>query len=287
MLTLPRKTLSLSHKATMIVAGAALFTPTIAQADLMLYPTRLVITDNQRSARVEVINRGTEPETYRVNIFNRRMSETGEIVEAAAPQPGEKFADTMLVHSPSQITLQPGESQTVRVSVRRPSGLADGEYRSHLQFDRIADVTGPDDLESLSKPEKGQVSITVPVQIGASIPVIVRHGKTSATVTLSNLQLIAAKDDMQPLLAFTFNREGTQSVYGDIQATYTVESGKSVVVGQASGLAVYVPNATRTTRIPLVLPEGTALKGGSIRLTFSERPDAGGKLLAEATIAVP
>lgn len=272
---------------TSALAGLALIAPTVAHADLMLYPTRVVMTGNQRSAQVEIINRGTGPETYRINIVNRRMSETGEIVEVKEPQPGEQFANTMLVYTPRQVTLQPGESQTVRVSVRKPAGLADGEYRSHLQFDRVADATGAADLEAAAKPEKGQVAIVLQALIGASIPVIVRQGTTSATVSLSNLEVVPAKGDAKPMLAFTFNRQGNQSVYGDVLATYTAAGGKPVEVGKVNGVAVYVPNATRTARIPLSLPEGVALKGGSIKLTFSERPDAGGKLLAEATFAVP
>jgi len=287
MMTLPRFTPALWRTVAAVLAGAALLVPSLAHADLMLYPTRLVMTGNQRSTQVEIINRGTGPETYRINIVNRRMSETGEIVEAADAQPGEQFANAMLVYTPRQVTLQPGESQTVRVSVRKPAGLADGEYRSHLQFDRVADATGAADLEAAAKPEAGQVAIVLQALIGASIPVIVRHGQTNATVSLGNLELVPAQGEGKPLLAFTFNRQGSQSVYGDVLATYVPAGGKPVEVGKVNGVAVYVPNATRTARIPLTLPEGASLKGGSIKLTFSERQDAGGKLLAEATVAVP
>lgn len=287
MMTSSRTPAPIWRKAASLLAAIALFVPAVVHADLMLYPTRVVMTGNQRSAQVEIINRGTGSETYRINLVNRRMSETGEIVDAAEPQDGEQFANTMLVYTPRQVTLQPGESQTVRISVRKPAGLADGEYRSHLQFDRVADATGAADLESIARPEAGQVAIVLQALIGASIPVIVRHGQTSASVTLSELEVVPATGDAKPLLAFTFNRVGNQSVYGDVLAIYTPAGGKPVEVGKVNGIAVYVPNAKRIARIPLTLPEGAALKGGSIRLTFSERPDAGGKLLAEASVAVP
>jgi hypothetical protein len=275
------------RSAATALVGFALLAPGVAHADLMLYPTRLIMTGNQRSAQVEIVNRGTGPETYRIAFVNRRMSETGEIVEAKEAQPGEQFADAMLVYTPRQVTLQPGQSQTVRVSVRKPAGLADGEYRTHLQFDRVADVTAASDLESVAKPEPGQVAIQLQALIGASIPVIVRQGQTSATVRLDSLALVPASGDAGPGLSFVFHRDGNQSVYGDILATYSPPKGKAEEVGKVGGVAVYVPNATRTARIPLKLPEGMALRGGSIRLTYSERPEAGGKLLAEATIAVP
>jgi hypothetical protein len=58
-------------------------------------------------------------------------------------------------------------------------------------------------------------------------------------------------------------------------------------VGKVNGVAVYVPNALRTAKLPLGLPEGLELKGGLIQLTFSQRPEDGGKLIAHASLAVP
>jgi len=275
------------RKSIIAVLVSLVVMPISAKAELMLYPTRLVIAENQRSALVEIINTGVGSETYRISIVNRRMSETGEIVEALERQPGEQFANNMLVYTPRQVTLQPGQSQTIRVSVRRPADLTDGEYRSHLQLDRVADATGATDLERAVQPEAGQVTIQLQALIGASIPVIVRHGQTSATVSISDLALIPANGDEKPLLAFTFNRQGNRSVYGNIVAMYSPAVGKALEIGRVSGVAVYVPNATRTVRIPLTMPKDLVLTGGTITLTFSEPPDAGGKLLAEREVSVP
>lgn len=269
------------------VAASSLLAPSAAHADLMLYPTRIVMTGNQRSAQVEIINRGDKPETYRINIVNNRMSDTGEISAAKTAEPGEQFADTMLVHTPRQVTLQPGQSQTIRVSVRRPAGLADGEYRSHLQFDRVADATAASDLESVAKPEAGRVAIILQALVGVSIPVIVRQGQTSATVTLGELAVIPAKGEVRPALGFVFHRQGNQSIYGDVTVTYAPAGGKGVKVGEVTGIAVYVPNTMREAQIPLTLPQGMALHGGTLTLRYNQRVDAGGKLMAEAQIAVP
>ena len=163
-----------------------------ALAGLMLYPTRIVLESKARSAQVELINNGDKPETYRIGIFNRRMTETGDIVAADKPQAGELFADDLLRYSPRQVILQPGKSQTVRIMVRKPAGLAAGEYRSHLQFDRVADAAGAANLENLAKPEKGEIAIVLEALVGASIPVIVRHGETRVTTTLTDLTLVPA-----------------------------------------------------------------------------------------------
>jgi fimbrial chaperone protein len=270
-----------------LTAGCALLTSVAAHADLMLYPTRVVIAGKQRSAQVEIINRGSKPETYRINIVNRRMTQTGEIVAADQPQEGDQFADTMLVYTPRQVTLAAGAAQTVRISVRKPAGLADGEYRSHIQFDRVPDATAGSDLESIAKPDKGQVEVVLQALIGASIPVIVRQGETHAAVTLDTLAIVRAKDKAPPALSFVFHRQGNRSVYGDVIVTYASPSHKTVAVGKVDGVAVYVPNASRYTQLPLTLPEGLSLHGGTLTLLYSERADAGGALLAKNQISVP
>lgn len=268
-------------------AASALMVSSAAHADLMLYPTRIVMTGNQRSAQVQIINRGDKPETYRINIVNNRMSDTGEIVQAKTAEPGEQFADTMLVHTPRQVTLQPGQSQTVRVSARRPAGLSDGEFRSYLQFDRVPDATAASDLESVTRPEAGRMTLSLQALVGVSIPVILRQGQTSVTVTLGKLAVIPATSEAPPALGFVFHRQGNQSAYGDVTVTYTPAGSQSVKVGEVSGIAVYVPNAMRIAQIPLTLPQGMALQGGTLTLLYNQRADVGGKLMAEAQIIVP
>lgn len=271
---------------SLAVAGVFASPPSV-RADIMLYPMRIIIGGDQRSGQVEIVNRGQKPETYRVSLVNRRMNEAGEIVAAEAPAEGERFADSMVVYSPRQVTLQPGQSQTVRVSVRRPAELPEGEYRSHLQFERQPDITAQNNLEAVNDPGKGQVAISLEALIGASIPVIVRQGRTSAEVQLADLALIPAQGERPPMLGFVFNRQGNQSVYGDVVATFIPANGKAVEVGKVSGVAVYVPNALRRAQLPLKPPPGVALRGGALKLTYSEPPAAGGRRLAEAQIVLP
>ena len=52
-------------------------------------------------------------------------------------------------------------------------------------------------------------------------------------------------------------------------------------------MAVYTPNPLRRVKLALQPPAGLALARGTLRVTFRERPDAGGKLLAEAAIELP
>jgi P pilus assembly chaperone PapD len=255
-----------------------------AMANLMLHPTRLVFDKNQRAAQIELINSGTESATYRIGIVNRRMNEAGAVGPVDTPLAGEQFADAMLRFSPRQVTLAPGTSQTVRVMLRKPADLAAGEYRSHLHFEKLPDTVA---TSAEAKPEdQRQIGIVLKVLVGASIPVIVRHGDTTAAVRLSGLALRDA-GGATPQLALQLDRSGNSSVYGDLTATFTPSGGSPVEVARAGGVAVYTPNPLRRSSLALTPPKGVSLAHGELRVSYRERPDAGGKLLAEAALALP
>jgi hypothetical protein len=256
-----------------------------ALANLMLHPTRLVFDNNQRAAQIELINNGTESATYRIGLVNRRMGETGEFTAIDTPLPGEQFADSMLRFSPRQVTLAPGTTQTVRVMVRKPADLAAGEYRSHLHFEKLPDAPGNNSIESVDKDER-QIGIVLHVLVGASVPVIVRHGETGAAVTLTHLALQDAAG-ARPQLTLQLERSGNSSMYGDLSVTFLPRGGSPVEVARIGGVAVYTPNPMRRASLVLAPPKGVALAHGKLRVSYHERPDAGGRLIAEASLPLP
>ena len=269
------------------ILGAALLWVLPAHAELSLFPTRIVLERNQRAAQVELMNRGTAAETYRIGLVNRRMTVDGDIVVAEAPQPDERFADEMLRYSPRQVTIPPGQSQVVRILLRKPADLPDGEYRSHLQFDRVEDTSAATSVEAVGSAPAQGIGVVIRTLVGASIPVIVRHGATQVRVTLSELALESRAGIPAPLLALQLQRQGNRSVYGDLSVSFTPAGGKAVELAKAGGVAVYVPNASRRARLPLELPKGLALSDGVLQVSYRERPEAGGALLAEAQLRLP
>jgi P pilus assembly chaperone PapD len=277
---------SAAKRALLAALAVLLLLPQAAMADLMLFPTRVVFEKNQRTTQVDLVNNGTEAATYRITLVNRRMSESGELQPADTALEGELFASGMLQFSPRQITLQPGTSQTVRVMLRKPADLAPGEYRSHLQFTRMPDAKGTTSVESKGGDAK-EIGIVLNALIGASIPVIARHDATSASVSLSNLELHRAAAGAPPMLALQFDRTGNRSVYGDLAISFTTRGGAEQVLGRANGVAVYSPNSVRRAKLPLDLPKGVTLAQGTLHVTYRERPEAGGAMLAEGTLVVP
>lgn len=257
--------------------------------DLAVVPTRVVLEGRERAAQVSVLNKGSVRATYRISIINMQMTETGEYRRVEETGVGGGYADSLVRYAPRQVQLAPGKSQTVRIILRKPSGLEEGEYRSHILFQAVPDPTIGQSVEVTTK-EEG-MSIRLIVVPAITIPLIVRHGTLDATATLSNLRL--AKSDAsfkgQPTLTFQIDRSGKRSVFGDIMIAYRPPGdGEEYIIGEISQLAVYTPNAYRIVTLPLHIPESVKLSGGRIAIQFRARDDDGkSDVVATAEMNVP
>ena len=76
-------------------------------------------------------------------------------------------------------------------------------------------------------------------------------------------------------------------MYGDLTVRFTPKGGQPVELAKAGALAVYVPNTLRRARMALQVPAGTTRAGGTLNLTYRERAEAGGKMMAEASLSLP
>ncbi len=253
--------------------------------DLLVSPTRIVFEEGDRATTITLVNTGPETATYRISFIQMRMSEDGSMKEIQEPEPGEMFADQLIMFSPRQVVLPPGIPQIVRLQVRKPSDLDTGEYRSHLLFRAVP--SDPEPLDETDDLETDFAIQFVPIY-GVSIPVIVRHGSTNATVDISSLSLTPqTEDNPTPALSVEFIREGNRSVYGNITATFITDQGQEHVVGRRNGVAVYSPNSVRWVNINLNLPPDIEFENGTLHVTYRQADETGSDFLAEAEIIVP
>ncbi len=267
--------------ALLVGVGSALPAPAKAQ-NLVLAPTRVVLEGRTSKDRLLVSNPSDKATQYRVELVHRRMLEDGTYETIKEPREDEKFADELVRLSPRAFTLEPKSSQTVRIQLRKPKDLAEGEYRSHIQVQVI-----PDAPAVIPGDKPGQLGIQVQVNYGMSIPLIVRNGDVHYAITISDIEMAPAAEDGKPHLKMAFNREGNSSVYGDIAVTFTTKNGKDYLLKFLPGLSVFTPNKRRTFDFPVELPEGlTEVKDGELKVTYRKQEDDGGTLIAEQSKAL-
>lgn len=256
-----------------------------AAGELIVAPTRVVFEGNTRSASVNLVNTSGEVATYRIQFQRKRMLARGGMEVVEEPREGEMFSDRLVRFAPRQVTLQPGQAQTIRLMLRRRPNMKEGEYRSHLLFQAIPKQDASGGIEAFDRDRQQDISINLIPVFGVSIPVIVRHGKTDSSVSVNNLKLLQPPEKGKfKGLALRLDRKGNASVYGDLAVYYTNLNGKKFVVGRINGMAVYTPNSFRDVAVELNQAPDVPILSGELHAIFREKEDQGGKILAEAKL---
>lgn len=262
------------------VAFLAIANPVFAQvgADLNISPKRVVFGPGERSATVYVFNQGDQPATYSVELIDRVMTADGQIVAAADhPETTLDSARDLVQYTPRRITLQPRESQAIRVRAR-PGG--DGEHRSHLTVTALPPENAGFTVDQAAA-GGDDVTLQVVALFSVSIPVIVRDGAVDARAGIDRVSL--SQDGAQTLLSLDLVRNGSSSVYGDVEVFVEDSAGRRPLTA-VRGVAVYPEVARRT--VIAALPQGVA-SGQTLTITYRDDDAEKGQVLATTTLIAP
>ena len=283
----PMKPLSNTLCALFAFLSMAISFNATAMGQLMVSPTRIVFEGNERTKQINLINNGSEAGRFRVSFVRRNMDANGKFEEVKEGEPG-MYSDEMIRFSPRQVTLAPGQSQTVRLMLRKKSGTADGEYRSHMMFQSLPDPDASD-VGNLTSEDSGKLSVKLIPIVGITIPIIVRHGELNSNISLSDFEIKQANTvKAASVLSLKINREGNMSAYGDFRVYFTAKGATPVIVGRINGVAVYTSTNSRNLDIKLQAPEGVSLSNGELRVAFLKTgEDEKTGLIAEARLATP
>jgi hypothetical protein len=243
-------------------------------AEVMLFPTRVVLEKNEHFAKVIVKNAGNAAGDYTVNLADMKMQENGAVVAYAKTEAPQFSALSFLHAAPSSMSLVPGETQDIHIIVHPPENLEPGEYRAHLQVHLVH----PNIDEAAAAP--AQKGIVVKPDIVFSIPIIIRVGTPQLTIGIEQAKL--ARDARgKPEVDLVLTRQGNISSMGDI----AVNCGQRQIKLFA-GQAVYRPLARRSVAVPLdETPAGVDPSACALTVAYKAQKDHGGKTLAEAPVS--
>lgn len=216
---------------------------------VLLSPTRIVFEGRTRSATVQLVNPYDQECDYRISLISMRMDETGKRWETESLNEEERFAQSLIRFSPRRATVGPKQWQTVRLMVRKPSDLPDGEYRVHL---KAAPVPDSGQTDTPAGPQKSQgVSVKINYVFNVTIPIFIRHGEGYAGVDIPEPPVFRKDKKGNYLLETKAYRTGNFSVFSDVAAFGISESGAREKLGEVKGISIYCPNRMRTVNIPV------------------------------------
>lgn len=254
-----------------------------AQGNLLVAPMRVVFDGTKQREDLNLSNIGQDTAVYLISFIHYQMQQDGSFKQLDHVDSLTNRADKYLRIFPRKVVLPPGESQTIRMQFRKPAGMANGEYRSHLYFRAEKEVAALGMSTAQTDTTKLSVSIT-PV-FGISIPVIIRNGNLEYKMSLSDVKLTVVNDTVSNI-SFSINRKGDRSSYGSIRVEFVPASGKAFDVGLANGVGVYTDLESRRFTILIRNKATQPFKNGKLVIRYSLPREEGGTELAKTEFLV-
>ena len=219
--------------------------PTIAEARIDIVPQKVIIDSRERSGEFTVLNLFNQKGNFRIELLNYSQNENGVYKKLKVPLDPAFDPKTNIRFSPRQFNLDAGSKQKVRLSVKRPAALPDGEYRFHVKATRFADS---DHQENSDEP-----SIKVNMNMGIVIPVVIRHGKVISDAKMKDVILVGPEQTQKqrPELHLNLLREGNASAIGRLEVFWQKDGKKETQIGLISNANVFTEISQRKFKIPL------------------------------------
>lgn len=244
--------------------SAAVTTPAQASG-FLLAPTRLFFEGSARSQELTIMNQSDKVQTYRLRLEDRRIKETGEYDVITDPT-DPIVASPMLRLSARQIVVQPGSNATVRVLLRKPSGLSTGEYRSHLIVTELPQVQPP---AAVSGPAT-EITVSITTIYGISIPILVRSGELSARITSVSATRVSTPENPElENVVVKVDATGNRSVFVDVKLI-SKKQRRREPIAIAKSFALYAPLMARSVTLSLNAEQTARLRAGDVAIEYQE-----------------
>ncbi|MGH1398033.1 MAG: hypothetical protein ACRBCT_02355 [Alphaproteobacteria bacterium] len=221
------------------------FIPASSYARLDILPRKVIIEPRERSGEVTILNVFDKPGLYRLKAIHYRQDEEGKYQKLEEPLSPDFDPAKHIRISPRQFEIKPKGRQKIRISARRPKDLPDGEYRFHLAAMRY-DTASQEDDEELS----GNVAVQISMNLGISIPVIIRHGDVHVSAKIENASYIppeqATASKTYGEVNVNLTRKGNKSATGRLSIMHNGEE-----IGTSANLNIFTEVETRNALVPM------------------------------------
>tara|TARA_R110001592_G_scaffold20926_9_gene84616 strand:- start:2631 stop:3479 length:849 start_codon:yes stop_codon:yes gene_type:complete len=258
-----------------ICAGGFVVAPDV-QANILITPTRVVFEGRERFASVTLANNGDKARTYNIDWVYFKMNEGDGTYKVEDAPPTDFDLSKYLVYSPRRVTLAPGASQKVKLALRRPNEIPEGDYHVHLRF--AVDPEMPEDIiehqgRDIQKGE-GRSGAAIRVNVSYSIPVILIVGKPDVEARIGALSLKRNENTGGLSALIPVERVGKPySILGHMYVYHVDDKGNEDKVGEISNAHIFAEANNRVFDVSLI----KEISGGSLRVVLDRYDDQSGK----------
>ena len=220
--------------------------PTLAQAGavLFIYPTLLIFEGDERSGTITVTNRGDQTGTFEMSWTDMTMNADGGLVKHEGEAPWS--LQSYVRYSPRRVTLEPLESQVIRIAVRRGLDIPEGEYYSHFRVLTLNSEDPSANLNDAEEQDTGAV-ITIAARSAVAIPIVWRNSQATSSASIDSVRI----DQDTNQLSVDVRRHGPLSVRGYLHLVETAADGTRSFLAEPVSLVIYPSLDARTMAIEL------------------------------------
>ncbi len=266
----------IKKQVALLLILASIFVSVPVQARIDIVPQKIIIENRDRNGELTVLNLFAIKGTFRIELVSFRQDEDGVYKELSTPLSNNFNPKEIVRFSPRQFTLDAYGRQKIRISLRKPADLPEGEYRFHVKAMRLA-----------QEDEKKQVNsnaVNIITNVGVTIPVIIRHGNTTAKAQLSDLNVVDESQTKthKPELHLNISREGNASTMGMLEILLRTPNGEERRIGRITNMNVFTDIAMRKVKVPLY--ENPKGKGRLIARYFDNKNKK--EIFDEATLSL-
>ena len=208
----------------LLTALASPMSGALAAQGVMVAPHAVFIDHRTRSGSILLYNPSTEPAEVTIStLFGYPVTDSlGRIVLRTVDQPDSTVpsATAWLQAFPRRLTVAPLERQTIRLLMRPPATLPDGEYWARLVITARGGqlpVTGVSDT--------GRIQVGLTLEVRTIIGVNYRKGDVHTGLALSGLRATLVADTLD--VRSHLERRGNAAYIGAIRAILVDSTGAS------------------------------------------------------------
>ncbi|MDO6609922.1 hypothetical protein Q4601_01700 [Shewanella sp. 1_MG-2023] len=214
-----------------------------AHANLLVTPTRVEL-DNKRdkSAVFSLVNKSNQTSRYEIYLEDKQLLPSGEF-EIIDSETSTTSLASFTRYSPRRVSLTPEQGTRVRLAVRPPKDIKQGEYRSYIVFHQIP-LAPTSSEQTTDKTDSLSLSVTAYLRI--AIPVIMRVGELTAQLNIANHQISDTEGQQQLIVSIA--RQGERSSYGDIEV---FDAKSDELIGSSKNAAIYTEMTHRAFAVTL------------------------------------